>query len=81
MTIKYIEILIKLAENKNRRKNDAVIIGLKDLFLESILQGKKYLAFNQKYKNILDYHKAYYDKEWNIVVLNNYLGLQILYLF
>ena len=52
MTIKYIEILIKLAENKNRRKNDAVIIGLKDLFLESILQGKKYLAFNQKYKNL-----------------------------
>ena len=54
MTLKYLEILIKLSENKNRRKNDAVIIGLKDLFLESILQGKKYISFNNKYKNILN---------------------------
>ena len=53
MTLKYLEILIKLSENKNRRKNDAVIIGLKDLFLESILQGKKYISFNNKYKNII----------------------------
>ena len=51
MTLKYLEILIKLAENKNRRKNDGVIIGLKDLFLGSILDNKKYLAFNQKYNN------------------------------
>ena len=54
MTLKYLEILIKLSENKNRRKNDAVIIGLKDLFLENILQGKKYLSFNNKYKNIIN---------------------------
>ena len=54
MTLKYLEILIKLSENKNRRKNDAVIIGLKDLFLENILQGKKYLSFNNKYKNIMN---------------------------
>ena len=54
MTLKYLEILIKLSENKNRRKNDAVIIGLKDLFLESILQGKKYVSFNNKYKNVLN---------------------------
>ena len=54
MTLKYLEILIKLSENKNRRKNDAVIIGLKDLFLESILQGKKYISFNNKYKNIMN---------------------------
>ena len=52
MTLKYLEILIKLSENKNRRKNDTIIIGLKDLFLESILQGKKYLSFNNRYKNI-----------------------------
>ena len=51
MTLKYLEIIIRLAENKNRRKNDGVIIGLKDLFLESILDNKKYLAFNQKYNN------------------------------
>ena len=51
MTLKYLEILIRLAENKNRRKNDGVIVGLKDLFLESILDNKKYLAFNQKYNN------------------------------
>ena len=54
MTLKYLEILIKLSENKNRRKNDAVTIGLKDLFLESILQGKKYISFNNKYKNIMN---------------------------
>ena len=41
MTLKYLELLIKLSENKNRRKNDIIITGLKDLFLESILQGKK----------------------------------------
>ena len=52
LTLKYLEILIKLAENKNRRKNDNVIIGLKDLFLDCILTNKKYLAFNQKYSNI-----------------------------
>ena len=51
MTLKYLEILIRLAENKNKRKNDGVIIGLKDLFLESILDNKKYLPFNQKYNN------------------------------
>ena len=54
MTLKYLELLIKLSENKNRRKNDIIITGLKDLFLESILQGKKYLQFNNKYKNILN---------------------------
>ena len=54
MTLKYLEILIKLSENKNRRKNNAVTIGLKDLFLESILQGKKYISFNNKYKNIMN---------------------------
>ena len=54
MTLKYLELLIKLSENKNRRKNDTIIIGLKDLFLESILQGKKYLSFNNRYKNILN---------------------------
>ena len=51
MTLKYLEILIRLAENKNKRRNDGVIIGLKDLFLESILDNKKYLPFNQKYNN------------------------------
>ena len=54
MTLKYLELLIKLSENKNRRKNDAIIIGLKDLFLETILQGKKYLSFNNKYKTIIN---------------------------
>ena len=51
MTLKYLEILIRLAENKNKRRNDGVIVGLKDLFLESILDNKKYLPFNQKYNN------------------------------
>ena len=51
MTLKYLDILIRLSENKNRRKNDAIILGLKDLFLESILENKKYLPFNNKYKN------------------------------
>ena len=51
MTLKYLEILIRLAENKNKRKNDAIIVGLKDLFLEIILDNKKYLPFNQKYNN------------------------------
>ena len=52
MTLKYLDILIRLSENKNRRKNDAIILGLKDLFLESILENKKYLPFNNKYNNI-----------------------------
>ena len=52
MTLKYLDILIRLSENKNRRKNDAIILGLKDLFLESILENKKYLPFNNKYSNI-----------------------------
>ena len=52
MTLKYLEILIRLAENKNRRKNDDVVIGLKDLFfLSSILDNKKYFAFNKRYNN------------------------------
>ena len=51
MTLKYLEVLISFAEKKNKRKNDALIIGLKDLFLEIILNDKKYLAFNQKYSN------------------------------
>ena len=51
MTLKYLEILIRLAENKNRRKNNAIIVGLKDLFIGVILDNKKYLAFNQKYNN------------------------------
>ena len=50
-TLKYLEILIRLVENKNKRKNDGIVIGLKDLFLEVILENKKYLAFNQKYNN------------------------------
>ena len=29
MTLKYLELLIKLSENKNRRKNDIIITGLK----------------------------------------------------
>ena len=49
MTLKYLDILIRLSENKNRRKNDPIILGLKDLFLESILENKKYL----RNKNIL----------------------------
>ena len=68
MTLKYLELLIKLSENKNRRKNDIIITGLKDLFLESILQGKKYLPFNNKYKNALnvkindeELFNSYYD--------------------
>ena len=52
MTLKYLDILIRLSENKNRRKNNAIILGLKDLFLESILENKKYLPFNNKYNNI-----------------------------
>ena len=52
MTLKYLDILIRLSENKNRRKNDAIILGLKDLFLESILENKKYLPFNNKYNNV-----------------------------
>lgn len=64
MTLKYLELLIKLSENKNRRKNDTIIIGLKDLFLESILQGKKYLSFNNKYKNILN-NKVEEDELFN----------------
>ena len=50
-TLKYLEILIRLVENKDKRKNDGIVLGLKDLFLEVILENKKYLAFNQKYNN------------------------------
>ncbi len=51
MTLKYLEILVRLAENKNRRRNDNIILGLKELFLETLLENRKYLPFNQKYNN------------------------------
>ena len=65
MTLKYLELLIKLSEDKNRRKNDKIIIGLKDLFLESILNKKKYLSFNNKYKNIPLNNKIDEDELFN----------------
>ena len=58
-TLKYLEMLFRLLNNKNRRKNESVIITLKELFLEYIIQGKKYISFiktfgnnDKKYKNI-----------------------------
>ena len=42
-TLKYIEILIRMATDKNRRKNESVITATKDLFIENLLQNKKHL--------------------------------------
>ena len=57
--LKYLEVLFRLLNNKNRRKNKSIIIALKELFLEYILQLKKYFIYknfwkqrNKKYKNI-----------------------------
>ena len=50
-TLKYLEMLFKLLNNKNRRKNESVIIALKELFLENILQGKKYISFIKTFGN------------------------------
>ena len=50
-TLKYLEMLFRLLNNKNLRKNENVIIALKELFLENILQGKKYLFFIKPYGN------------------------------
>ena len=44
-TLKYLEMLFRLLNNNNRRKNESVIITLKELFMEYILQGKKYISF------------------------------------
>ena len=44
-TLKYIEILIRMATDKNRRKNESVITATKDLFIENLLQNKKHLPF------------------------------------
>ena len=38
--LKYLEVLFRLLNNKNRRKNKSIIIALKELFLEYILQLK-----------------------------------------
>ena len=38
-------MLFSLLNNNNRRKNETVIIALKELFMEYILQGKKYISF------------------------------------
>ncbi len=50
-TLKYLEMLFRLLNNKNRRKNESVIIALKELFLEYILQGKKYISFIKTFGN------------------------------
>lgn len=44
-TLKYIEILIRMATDKNRRKNESVMTATKDLFIENLLQNKKHLPF------------------------------------
>ena len=49
--IKYLEMLFRLSNGKNRRKNESIILALKELFLENILQGKKYLSFIKAYGN------------------------------
>ena len=51
-TLKYIEMLVKmLNDNSNRRKKENLILVLKDLFLNNLLNGIKHLPFNIKYKN------------------------------
>ena len=48
--LKYIEVLFRLLNNKNRRKNKSIIIALKELFLEYILQLKKYFIYKNFWK-------------------------------
>ena len=48
--LKYLEVLFRLLNNKNRRKNESVIITLKELFLEYILQLKKYFIYKNFWK-------------------------------
>ena len=51
-TLKYIEMLVKmLNDNSNRRKKENLILVLKDLFLNNLLNGIKHLPFNIKYQN------------------------------
>ena len=49
-TLKYLEMLFRLLNNKNRRKNESIIIALKELFLEYILQLKKYFIYKNFWK-------------------------------
>lgn len=66
-TLKYLDILVRMAEDKNRRRNESVITALKDLFLENLLQNKKYIPFISVYPSLKENHtdddliKAYYD--------------------
>ncbi len=48
--LKYLEVLFRLLNNKNRRKNKSIIIALKELFLEYILQLKKYFIYKNFWK-------------------------------
>ena len=52
-TLKYIEILLKMLNDNsnNRRKKENIILVLKDLFLNNLLNGIKHLPFNIKYQN------------------------------
>ena len=50
-TLKYLEILTKMLEDKNRRKQSSIILALKDIYLENLLNGKKFIPFNLKYKS------------------------------
>jgi ribosome biogenesis protein MAK21 len=51
LTLKYIDLLLKMSKKKNRRHSEICINALKDLFLSNILSNKKLLNFIQSTQN------------------------------
>ncbi len=51
LTLKYIDLLLKMSRKKNRRHSEICINALKDLFLSNILTNKKLFNFLQSTQN------------------------------
>jgi ribosome biogenesis protein MAK21 len=54
LCLKYVDMIIKMAKTKNRRKAESCSITLKDIFLETFLTNTKLKSFYSKYSEILN---------------------------
>ena len=54
LTLKYLDMLVKMSKKKNRRHSESCINVLKDLFLNDILTNKKLSNFFQNTENQKD---------------------------
>lgn len=52
--LKYLDMLLKMAQSKNRRQNESCVVALKDLFLESFLGERKLISFYNRFSTIKD---------------------------